>query len=76
MGLYDTVWVNCQKCGEELGFQTKSGDCVLANYGLNDAPEDVMADVNRHSPIRCECGVLYIVDVPSRKLIDVTPDKV
>lgn len=71
MGMFDTVWVNCPKCGDELSFQSKSGDCVLANYKLENAPKDVMYNVNRHSPIKCECGRKYKIDIDKRELVEV-----
>lgn len=57
MGLYDTVHFRCPYCGAEMSAQSKGGDCSLENYSIEDAPEDVMRDVNRHAPHRCpECG--------------------
>lgn len=53
MGVYDTVLVKCPSCGAEMQFQTKSGPCTLGEYLLHTAPEDVMNDVNRHSPMEC-----------------------
>ena len=53
MGMFDSVYVKCPACGEILEFQSKGGDCILATYGLEDAPADVMQDVNRHSPREC-----------------------
>ena len=67
MGLFDTVWVKCPKCGVENGFQSKSGECILGNYDLKDCPTDVLVNVNRHSPYKCECGALYEVDIEKRK---------
>ena len=69
MGMYDTVWVNCPKCNEENGFQTKAGECYLANYNLENCPDDAMSNVNRHSPIECECGCKYEVDISTRKAV-------
>ena len=64
MGMYDTVTVPCPTCSERGEFQSKSGDCKLATYSLDDAPDDVLLDVNRHSPLRCHvCGTLYSVEV-------------
>lgn len=53
MGCYDTVLVKCPNCGTENDFQSKSGECLLNTYKLEDCPTDVMYDINRHSP--CEC---------------------
>lgn len=75
MGVYDSVWVNCPKCGTENEFQTKSGDCLLENYNLENCPDDVLADVNRHSPCKCECGTLYEVNIKERKAVEVPQSK-
>lgn len=69
MGCYDTVWVKCPKCGIENSFQSKSGECLLDDYDLENCPDDVMANVNRHSPCHCECGTTYEVDIVNRKAI-------
>lgn len=66
MGLYDSVWVKCPKCNEKNEFQSKSGFCFLGNYGLENCPDDVLIDINRHSPIKCDCGCLYEVDIENK----------
>lgn len=67
--MYDSVWVKCPKCETENEFQSKSGDCSLEHYTLENCPEDVLANVNRHAPINCECGAAYSVDRYLRKPI-------
>jgi len=69
MGMFDSVWVKCPKCNEENEFQSKSGDCLLSDYSLENCPNDVLQDVNRHSPYECECGCKYSVDIKNRKVI-------
>ena len=71
MGMYDSVMVKCPNCGEEHEFQTKSGNCFLGVYTLEDCPDDVIADVNRHSPYECDCGEVFQVDIPTRKAVSV-----
>lgn len=67
MGMFDSVWVKCPNCGLEHEFQSKSGECILGNYVLDDCPDDVMEDINRHAPCTCECGASYKVDIPNKK---------
>ena len=68
MGCYDTVMVPCPKCGNRIPFQSKSGECILAEYDMEEAPEDVLRDVNRHAPYECEkCRIWFQVEV------DITP---
>ena len=62
MGCFDTVLVPCPKCGELFEAQSKSGDCILMTYNFEDAPDDVMGDVNRHAPFICEkCHTAFMV---------------
>ena len=65
--MYDSVWVKCPKCETENEFQTKSGECFLENYTLENCPDDALANVNRHSPCHCDCGAFYEVDIKERK---------
>ena len=69
MGMFDSVWVKCPKCETENEFQTKSGECFLENYTLENCPDDALANVNRHSPCHCDCGAFYEVDIKERKAI-------
>ena len=72
MGMYDTIWVKCPKCAEESGFQTKSGDCILGNYTLDDCPADAMVDANRHSPTTCDCGAVFKIDTATRRVVTIS----
>jgi hypothetical protein len=69
MGMYDTIMVNCPKCGQEHKFQSKGGECLFMEYTLESCPDDVMSDVNRHSPCLCDCGVSFEVDIATRKSV-------
>ena len=61
MGTPDSVSGKCPRCRRKVFFQTKSGPNTLSVFPLETAPEDVMRDVNRHSPIQCECGARLVV---------------
>ena len=64
MGLYDTVMVTCPQCATVTDFQSKSGSCKLKTYTLDEAPDDVLLDINRHSPATCEkCGMRFGVKI-------------
>jgi hypothetical protein len=64
MGMFDTVMVPCPTCGTPSEFQSKGGGCHLDTYTLEDAPDDVLLDVNRHAPNKCEkCGTLFGVAI-------------
>jgi hypothetical protein len=63
MGCFDSVRAPCPRCGARNEFQSKSGPCFLHVYDLADAPESVLADVNRHFPIEChKCQCRYQVN--------------
>lgn len=32
MGMFDSLYTDCPNCGEELEFQSKSGECFLTSY--------------------------------------------
>ena len=68
MGMFDTVMVPCPKCATRSEFQSKSGRCTLETYTLEDAPDDVLRDVNRHVPTRCpQCGTLFAVAISGQR---------
>jgi hypothetical protein len=73
MGTYDSIIVNCPNCGKQHLFQSKGGECLLRVFALEDCPDDVMSNVNRHSPYECSCGVLIEVDRNYRKTVIVKP---
>lgn len=62
MGMFDSVYVPCPKCGELNEFQSKGGDCLLNEYTLENAPANVLLDMNSHSPVTCRiCETKYEV---------------
>ena len=62
MGCFDTVFVPCPQCGTKYAAQSKGGDCILAEYEMDEAPSDVMSNVNRHAPFVCDtCGCVFKV---------------
>lgn len=70
MGLYDTVMVPCPFCGKEHEFQSKSGECMLQFYELENCPEDVLININRHSPYKCDdCGTIFEVNRQRKKSV-------
>lgn len=63
MGMFDTVLVPCPNCGKLEEVQSKGGECLLFTYELNEAPFDVLSDVNRHAPFNCEnCDTNFKVE--------------
>jgi hypothetical protein len=69
MGLFDIVEVPCPLCGKKEDFTSKSGDCFIDVVSLENCPDDILADVNRHSPYTCKCGEVFEVDLSTRKSV-------
>ena len=64
MGMYDSVMVPCPKCGTKIEFQSKGGNLDMMVYELDEAPSDVLSDINRHAPYCCPtCKHNVIVDI-------------
>ena len=64
MGCFDTVLVPCPKCGKLSGFQSKSGECLLRQYTLENCPEEVLGGVNNNAPNTCGmCNTKYYVSI-------------
>ena len=74
MGFFDSVMVPCPKCGVRSEFQTKSGDCNMDIFEYPDVPEDVLWDVNRHSPNTClKCGTKFQIKFKvEHEIIEIT----
>jgi NMD protein affecting ribosome stability and mRNA decay len=69
VGMFDTVSVACPRCGEPSDFQSKSGACRLETYKLEDAPDEVLLDVNRHAPNTClKCGARFHIEITAKRL--------
>lgn len=64
MGSYDRVYVPCPKCCVINELQSKGGSCEFKCYSLQNAPVDVLSDVNRHGNTTCKkCGAIFTVHV-------------
>jgi len=72
MGCYDSILLKCPKCNEPYWAQSKSGECLLREYTLEECPKDVLYDVNRHAPFECyKCGTKFkVFFTPVVKAID------
>jgi len=56
MGMFDSVYIRCPDCGTAVEFQSKSGDCILGQYTLDNVPSDVLAGLHKDKEICPECG--------------------
>ncbi len=53
MGMFDSFYVDCPKCGYELEFQSKSGDCALLNFKKANLPPEIAVGMNGDI-VRCQ----------------------
>ncbi len=45
MGMFDSVFVPCPKCGEMLEFQSKEGKCYSKRYSHSSVPAGIARDL-------------------------------
>lgn len=62
MGVYSTINIPCPKCGQLYPAQSKSGECNMETYKFPDVPFNVLSDINRHAPFKCDCGAVFQVE--------------
>ena len=62
MGVYNTVKVPCPSCGKEAYIQTKSGECDMITYRLDEAPSDDLPGLQDKWE-RCQCGTTFEVEI-------------
>jgi hypothetical protein len=70
MGLFDSVWITCAKCGENIEFQSKADYFpFMNNYTIETAPKHILVDIE--GPFECNwCGEKGKIEVElSVKLI-------
>ena len=62
MGMFDSVFVSCPRCGEDNEIQTKNGKCILGRYDLVNAPPEVLLGVKGNH--ECDsCGEWFNINV-------------
>lgn len=61
MGMFDTVWIACPKCGKMIEEQSKGADDpMLRIFIFPNVPDDVMSGLKR--PIYCpHCSKKLII---------------
>lgn len=45
MGMFDSVYVKCPDCEQEVEIQSKAGACILSSYTLDNAPPEILLDI-------------------------------
>jgi NMD protein affecting ribosome stability and mRNA decay len=65
MGMYDSVWAVCPECGEPVEFQSKAGDCVLADYDVKEVPIVIANDIEGNVSVCRKCNHLLKISMSS-----------
>ena len=55
MGMFDSLYVTC-KCGEDVEFQSKAGECALREYRITDVPPVIAGDLIGQCETCRRCG--------------------
>ncbi len=69
MGMFDSVYANCPKCGKSLEFQSKEGPCELKKYHQNSVPPVVALDLSGKygdTTICCDTEWKLVGQLPKR----------
>lgn len=74
MGMFDSVMVPCPTCGECAEFQSKAGDCTLAVYSLDEAPADVLSDIDKQPEACKKCGTVFRVKLKVETRVVTVPE--
>lgn len=51
--MFDSLYIKCPKCNNELEFQSKSGACAMFNYKKSNLPPEVAIGIDKDI-IECE----------------------
>lgn len=72
MGTFDSVWVNCPKCGKVIEFQSKAGACVMEGYTLDSAPPALLGDLKDAQMVCKNCGWTVVIRVSINAYLEMT----
>jgi hypothetical protein len=63
MGMYDSVYIPCPKCGVKAELQSKAGNCLLVKYELDNAPPAILGDLSDTQYVCHVCGANISIKV-------------
>ena len=55
MGMFDSLYVRCSRCGEDVEFQSKAGECYCNSYNVDNCPPAIAGDLIGKTR-SCKCG--------------------
>ena len=61
MSMFDSIWADCPKCKERIEFQSKSEECCLMDYEIDNVPFDIGCDIVGKEGICPGCGAIVII---------------
>jgi hypothetical protein len=70
MGMFDTINITCPMCKETIEEQTKSGECMLDTYELENAPLAVLSGV-LGSVFCYHCKANLVVELETQPIVRV-----
>lgn len=62
MGMFDTVNVKCNICGNILEFQSKAGECALNIYDIYSVPPTIAGDLIGETQLCMKCFSTTTID--------------
>jgi NMD protein affecting ribosome stability and mRNA decay len=67
MGLFDSVYLACPKCGLSIEVQSKAGDCLMDSYSSDTVPKRIAVDIDGDDAYCEGCGTSWRVAVKKMK---------
>lgn len=61
MGMFDSVYINCPQCGQQIEYQSKAGGCNLDKYDINNVPPRIGGDIIGDEQ-QCRCGATIRIE--------------
>jgi len=65
MGMFDSLYVSCKKCDNQIEFQSKVGECNLEKYTIANVPPEIAIDLNGQIQTCEKC------DYPNKLIVQV-----
>jgi len=63
MGMFDSVYAPCARCGNHIEIQSKAGECCLQIFSINSVPIAVADDLDGEV-VHCEkCETTNVVTI-------------
>ncbi len=74
MGMFDSVYIRCRKCGKNIEFQSKSGGCVLNGYSETEVPVSVLKGMEGDINACRGCGTRHAYKNKEEEVVNISND--